>query len=73
MNLSIKRLESGYWHIRAPGICNWTQPPSWPCSEAVIRAHAFQEASEMFLRQTVHEARRISIYDAMANHELQEG
>ena len=46
----IQRLESGYWHIRGNGPCNWAQPPHWPCDEATLRAHAFPQASEAFIR-----------------------
>ncbi len=51
MNITIKQLSTGAWHIRGNGPCNWTQPPTWPCDEATIRAHAFPEASEEFLRE----------------------
>lgn len=50
MTISAKRLASGYWHIRGDGPCNWAQPPTWPCSESVLREHAFPEASEAFIR-----------------------
>lgn len=52
--ITVKRLESGYWIIRGAyecsGVCNWAQPPHWPCSEQVLREHAFPEASEQFIR-----------------------
>ena len=47
----IRKLESGYWHLRGDGPCEWAQPPSWPCSEETLRAHAFPEASEKFIRE----------------------
>jgi hypothetical protein len=50
MDLSIVRLPSGYYHIRGKGPCNWTQPPHWPCNDAVIFTHAFPQASIQFLR-----------------------
>lgn len=50
MTLMIRRLESGYYHLRGRGPCNWAQPPSWPCSEAVLREHAFPQAGEEFIR-----------------------
>lgn len=50
MNLVIKQLSSGYWHIRGNGPCEWAQPPQWPCDEQTLREHAFQEASESFIR-----------------------
>lgn len=54
--LEIRRLESGYYHIRGRGPCNWAQPPHWPCSTEVLRAHAFPEASEQFLLEAEAEA-----------------
>ena len=47
------RLESGYWHIRGEGPCNWAQPPVWPCDEKTLRDHAFLEASEEFIRSSI--------------------
>jgi len=49
MPLVIKQLDSGYWHIRGDGPCNWTQPKQWPCSEDEVRRSAFPQASEAFL------------------------
>jgi hypothetical protein len=51
MTLEIKRLSSGYWHIRGAGPCNWAQPPIWPSDEAVLRGHMFGQASEAFVKQ----------------------
>jgi hypothetical protein len=48
--IEIRQLESGYFHIRGRGPCNWAQPPSWPCSEEMLRQHAFPEASDAFIR-----------------------
>lgn len=50
--ITIKKLES-YWHVRGKGPCNWAQPPTWPCSETVLRSHAFPEASERFIRECI--------------------
>ena len=50
MNITVKRLDSGYYHIRGRGVCNWSQPPVWPCDEQVLRDYAFPEASEEFIR-----------------------
>ena len=49
-DVSVRRLSSGYWHLRGQGPCSWAQPPSWPCSERVLREHAFGEASEEFIQ-----------------------
>ena len=54
--LKIKRLESGYWHIKGDGPCNLAQPPHWPCDEATLREHAFPEACEAFIRECMAEA-----------------
>ena len=51
--MTIKRLESGYYHIRGNGPCEWAQPPTWPCSETVLREHVFPEASERFIRDAL--------------------
>lgn len=50
--ITIKKLESGYFHIRGVGPCEWTQPPIWPSSDVeFLRLHAFPQASEAFLRE----------------------
>ena len=61
MTISVKRLPSGYWHIRGKGVCNWTQPQWWPCSEQEIRAAAFSEAGESFLEEVVRVAGTIEM------------
>ena len=48
--LTIKKLTSGYWHIRGEGPCNWAQPPCWPCSDETLEASFFPEAGEEFRR-----------------------
>jgi hypothetical protein len=48
--ISVRRLDGGYYHVRGHGPCEWAQPPAWPCSEETLRAHAFPEASEGFIR-----------------------
>ena len=52
-HLSVKRLSSGYYFVRGDGICNWAQPPHWPCDQKTLRAHAFHEAAEEFLRAVI--------------------
>ena len=49
--IKAKQLESGYWHVRGNGPCEWAQPPHYPCDEETLRAHAFPEASEEFIRE----------------------
>lgn len=58
MNLLIKKLDSGYYHIRGGGPCEWAQPPCWPCDEATLRTHAFPQASEAFIREAMRAAKR---------------
>ena len=41
MEISIKRLPSGWYHIQA-GMMLWAQPRNWPCDEATLRAATFQ-------------------------------
>ena len=50
VKIEITRLSSGYYHIRGIGVCNFAQPPEWPCSEEMLREHAFGQASEVFVR-----------------------
>jgi len=54
--IKITRLPGGWWHVRGRGPCNWAQPPEWPCSEAMLRAHAFPEAGEAFLKEAIRVA-----------------
>lgn len=56
--LTIKQLPSGYVHLRSLGPCNWAQPPHWPCSEEVLREHAFGEACEDFIQACLQSAHR---------------
>lgn len=49
--ISVTRLDSGYYHIRGVGPCNWSQPPRWPCSEEEISKYAFPEASKEFIKK----------------------
>ena len=48
--ITIRRLPSGYYHVRGNGPCEWAQPQAWPCSEAELWASAFPEASDAFIR-----------------------
>ena len=54
--MEVKHLSSGYYHLRGQGPCNWAQPPYWPCSEKVLRASAFPEASEEFIQAALKAA-----------------
>jgi len=51
--IRVERLASGYVKLSGSGPCEWAQPPVWPCSEEVLRAHAFPEASEGFIRSAL--------------------
>ena len=51
--ITFTHLESGYWHIRGGGPCEWAQPPCNPCSEETLRAHAFPQASDEFIREVM--------------------
>lgn len=53
----VRRLDSGYWHVRGRGVNNWSQPPCWPASHDELRAHAHPEASEIFLARAAARAR----------------
>lgn len=58
MPITVKRLESNYYHVRGIGPCNWAQPHIWPCSEEELRKAAFPEASETFIREAMKVARK---------------
>jgi hypothetical protein len=58
MKITIRRLSTGWWHIRGHGPCNWAQPPRWPCTAEELRQHAFPEASEEFLMAAQREVKR---------------
>jgi len=46
--LRIKRLSSGFYHIRGIGPYNWAQPSHWPCDDAELERSCFREAGESF-------------------------
>lgn len=52
-SVTVKRLDSGYFHVRGTGPCNWAQPRRWPCSETELRLAAFPEASDSFIREAM--------------------
>ena len=56
MYVAIKRLPTGWWHIRGEGPENWAQPPEWPCSEEMLREHVASGASERFIRAVLAQA-----------------
>lgn len=49
-HIVVTRLSSGYYHIRGNGPCEWAQVERWPCDETALRAGAFPEASDTFIR-----------------------
>lgn len=51
--IKVTQLESGYYHVRGRGPCNWAQPKYWPCSSSHLELSAFPEASEEFLRAAI--------------------
>lgn len=55
-DLTIRRLSSGWWHVRGRGLCNWAQVPSWPCTDDDLTAGTFEEAGDSF-RRTLRRAR----------------
>jgi hypothetical protein len=44
----VRQLDSGYWHLRGPGPCNWAQPQRWPCLPDDLEKSFFGEAGEGF-------------------------
>ena len=59
MMLTIKRLDSGWYHIRGNGPCNWCQPPRWPANRQEIEDAMFPEASPEFRREVLRESERM--------------
>lgn len=57
--ITVKRLDTGYWHIRGHGPCNFAQPPVWPCDVETLREHAHPEASETFIWECMRELNRL--------------
>jgi hypothetical protein len=42
MQIKVKKLPSGYYHIRGIGPCNWAQVQQWPCTLYELRMGNFQ-------------------------------
>jgi hypothetical protein len=61
-HVTVKKLSSGYFHLRGYGVCNWAQPKHWPCSEKELRASAFCEAGEEFILDC------IALSETLRNH-----
>jgi hypothetical protein len=57
--VTVKRLSSGYWHLRGTGPCNWAQPERWPINESDLEASFFAEAGEPFRRAVRAENERL--------------
>ena len=56
MEITVKRFRTGYYHISGEGVCDWSQPPRWPCDEATLRDYACPEASETFIACAIERA-----------------
>jgi len=52
MKIHIKKLDTGYYHARGDGPCNWAQ---WPVGEPLSDEHFFPEAGEEFRQQLMSE------------------
>ena len=52
MQIKIKRLPTGYFHIRGEGPGNWAQVKNWPCTEDELAAGNFQ-GNEDFLNSVI--------------------
>ncbi len=48
--LSVRRLSTGYWHLRGDGPLNWSQPSTWPCLEQELRDAACPGACDEFIQ-----------------------
>ena len=51
MEITVKRFPTGYYHISGEGVCDWSQPPRWPCDEATLRDYAKASGSSGTERQ----------------------
>lgn len=58
MNLTLKRLSSGYWLIRGTGHNDFAQPPFIPCSKETLLEHASPEASTEFIEEVMLQMER---------------
>jgi hypothetical protein len=57
---TVKRLESGYYHLRGVGLCNWAQPARWPVpDEAELEESFFPEAGREFRTDVMLENLRL--------------
>ena len=54
--IRIRRLSSGYFHIRGAGPTNYAQVPEWPCTADQLREGTFAEAGPGF-REAAEQAR----------------
>lgn len=68
--IRVRQLESGYWYVRGKGVCNFSQPPHWPCDAEVLRQHAHPEASDEFIRQAAKVAELIQDGKAPSHPEV---
>ena len=57
MKITIRRLDSGYYHIRGEGPCNWSQPPCLTDWREDIRKHAHPEAGDEFIQAAIEVVR----------------
>ena len=56
MEITVKRFPNGYYYIGGEDVCDWSQPPRWPCDEATLRDYACSEASETFIAYAMERA-----------------
>jgi len=68
--IRVRQLESGYWHVRGVGPCNFSQPPRWPCDEDTIRKHAHPEASDAFILRATKVAELIAAGKAPTHEQV---
>ena len=51
-SIRIKRLASGWYHLRGTGPCQWAQVQDWPgCTEKELDSAFFPEAGYNFRRE----------------------
>jgi len=57
MNIKVKKLSSGCFHITGEGPCNWSTVKKWPCHKDTVRECADLAVCDEF----INDATRLAI------------
>ena len=69
MQLTAKRLESGYWHIRGTGIHDFAQPPTLTAPDKELLESTMPEASKEFKESLLKFAQSTALSQNECRHE----